>query len=116
MDEKEAEIERQQEAQRIALMHGGFTDMIDFEKAMLEGGADFHDTNGYGGMMGAVPEHLKKKAAAPESASLSSFTPTTETKHAATTPPPAAATEQCTAPPADGGASCGSGKAAHDEL
>lgn len=59
--DEEAEIERKQEAQRIALMHGGFTDMIDFEKAMLNGGADYHDTNGYGGMMGSIPEHLKKK-------------------------------------------------------
>jgi len=28
---EEEEIERKQEAQRIALLHGGFTDMIDFE-------------------------------------------------------------------------------------
>jgi protein disulfide-isomerase A6 len=60
-DESEAEIARKQEAQRIALMHGGFTDIIDFEKAMLEGGANYHDSAGYGGMMGSVPEHLKKK-------------------------------------------------------
>ncbi|PPQ65248.1 hypothetical protein CVT24_011403 [Panaeolus cyanescens] len=105
-DEKEAEIERQQEAQRIALLHGGFTDMIDFEKALKEGaGADFHDSHGYGGMMGGIPEHLKKKDV-PETPSPSA----TESGHSATvTPPPTAtpAAEQCTEPPADGGESCG---------
>lgn len=43
-------------------MHGGYTDLIDFEKALKNGaGADFHDTHGYAGMMGDIPEHLKKK-------------------------------------------------------
>jgi hypothetical protein len=52
-------------------MHGGFTDIIDFEKAMLAGGADYHDTNGYGGMMGGIPENLKKEKAVPETPSTS---------------------------------------------
>lgn len=60
---EELEIQRKQEAQRIALLHGGFTELIDFEKAILEGGANYHETAGYGGMMGGVPEHLKKAEA-----------------------------------------------------
>lgn len=56
-DEKELEIERQQEAQRIALAHGGFTELVDFEEAIKQGhGADFHQVNGYPGMMGAPPK------------------------------------------------------------
>lgn len=72
-DPEEAEIAKKQEAQRIALMHGGFTDIIDFEKAMAEGGANYHDTAGYGGMMGSVPDEFKKKkdASAEEPSSLS---------------------------------------------
>jgi len=75
-DEKDLEIEKKQEAQRIALLHGGFTDLIDFEKAMLNGGANYHDSNGYGGMMGGVPEHLKKTASetASETPSMSAGT------------------------------------------
>jgi protein disulfide-isomerase A6 len=45
---EEEEIERKQEAQRIALLHGGFTDMIDFEEAMLKHGPDFHGAHGHG--------------------------------------------------------------------
>ncbi|KAG9224258.1 hypothetical protein CCMSSC00406_0004757 [Pleurotus cornucopiae] len=60
-DEEELEIQRKQEAQRIALAHGGFSDLIDFEKAIKEGhGADFHDTHGFPGMMGDVP-YAKKE-------------------------------------------------------
>ncbi|KAF5379435.1 hypothetical protein D9615_006511 [Tricholomella constricta] len=56
-DEKELEIERQQEAQRITLAHGGFADIADFEKAVKEGaGADYHETHGYPGMMGSPPK------------------------------------------------------------
>ncbi|RPD58949.1 hypothetical protein L226DRAFT_536484 [Lentinus tigrinus ALCF2SS1-7] len=52
-DEEMLEIERKQEAQRMALAHGGFTDLIDFEEAIKNGaGADFHDKHGYPGMMG----------------------------------------------------------------
>lgn len=62
IDDKELEIERQQEAQRIALLHGGFTNLIDFEKAIKDGaGANYHDSHGYAGVMGGIPDHLKKK-------------------------------------------------------
>ncbi|KAJ7591408.1 protein disulfide isomerase [Mycena floridula] len=68
LDEKELEIEQKQEAQRIALAHGGFSDLIDFEAAIKNGaGADYHDTHGYGGMMGGVPK--KKSTAASEATS-----------------------------------------------
>ncbi|KAG6865659.1 hypothetical protein C0991_000578 [Blastosporella zonata] len=61
-DDKELEIERQQEAQRIALAHGGFVDLIDFEKAMKDGaGSDYHDKHGYPGMMGSVPTKKARK-------------------------------------------------------
>ena len=60
---EELKIQRKQEAQRIALLHGSFTELIDFEKAILEGGTNYHETAGYGGMMGGVPEHLKKAEA-----------------------------------------------------
>ncbi|GLB41520.1 putative thioredoxin [Lyophyllum shimeji] len=59
---EELEIQEKQEAQRLKLMHGGFADMVDFEKAVKEGaGAGYHDTHGYQGMMGEPP---KKKAEA----------------------------------------------------
>jgi len=45
---EEEEIERKQEAQRIALLHGGFTDMIDFEEAIMKHGPDFHGAHGHG--------------------------------------------------------------------
>lgn len=45
---EEEEIELKQEAQRIALLHGGFTDMIDFEEAIKKYGPDFHGAHGYG--------------------------------------------------------------------
>lgn len=55
-DEELLEIERKQEAQKIALAHGGFTELIDFEEAIKNGaGADFHAKNGYPGMMGGAP-------------------------------------------------------------
>jgi len=60
-DETELEIERKQEAQRIALAHGGFADIIDFEEALKNGqGANFHSSHGYPGSMDDLP---KKKAA-----------------------------------------------------
>ncbi|KAJ3576551.1 hypothetical protein NP233_g364 [Leucocoprinus birnbaumii] len=60
-DEKELEIERKQEAQRLALAHGGFASLIDFEQAIKDGhGADWHDINGYPGMMGEPPARRKK--------------------------------------------------------
>ncbi|KAI0788886.1 hypothetical protein C8Q75DRAFT_719079 [Abortiporus biennis] len=51
-DETELEIERKQEAQRIALAHGGFTELVDFEEAIKQYGTDFHGKHGYPGMMG----------------------------------------------------------------
>jgi protein disulfide-isomerase A6 len=45
---EQEEIELKQEAQRIALLHGGFTDMIDFEEAIKKYGPDFHGAHGYG--------------------------------------------------------------------
>ncbi|KAJ7173600.1 hypothetical protein C8R46DRAFT_893146 [Mycena filopes] len=54
--EEELEIQRKQEAQRIALLHGGFADLIDFEQAVLNGNAEnYHDTHGFGS-----PPPLKK--------------------------------------------------------
>jgi hypothetical protein len=44
---EEEEIERKQEAQRLALLHGGLTDMIDFEKAIKKHGTGFHGAHGY---------------------------------------------------------------------
>ncbi|KAF5354562.1 hypothetical protein D9758_011190 [Tetrapyrgos nigripes] len=79
----ELEIERKQEAQRIALAHGGFSDLIDFEEALKNGaGADFHDTHGYGGMMGDLPK--KKKVVDKDG----------KTADAAATPSPDAAAEE----------------------
>lgn len=74
LDETELEIERKQEAQRMALLHGGYTDLIDFEKALLAegGGAGYHDTHGYGGVMGSIPEHMKKKPSASASTASTS--------------------------------------------
>ena len=83
IDDKELEIERQQEAQRIALLHGGFTNLIDFEKAIKDGaGADYHGSHGYAGVMGGIPDHLKKKASGAPSPTIS-----TEKGQTATPPP-----------------------------
>ncbi|KAF7370921.1 Protein disulfide isomerase [Mycena sanguinolenta] len=63
--EEELEIQRKQEAQRMALLHGGYSDLIDFEQAILDGTAEkYHDTNGFG-----APPPLKKKADTSESES-----------------------------------------------
>lgn len=73
VDEAELEIERKQEAQKIALMHGGWSSLIDFEKALKDGaGANYHSSHGYSGIMGGIPEHLKKKT--PSDASPASDT------------------------------------------
>jgi protein disulfide-isomerase A6 len=70
IDDQELEIEQKQEAQKIALMHGGFSSLIDFEEALKDGaGRDFHGSNGYSGIMGGIPEHLKKKPSAAPPAS-----------------------------------------------
>ena len=44
---EEEEIARKQEAQRIALLHGGYADMFDFEEAIKKYGPDFHGDHGY---------------------------------------------------------------------
>ncbi|KAI0339552.1 hypothetical protein BDW22DRAFT_563975 [Trametopsis cervina] len=63
-DETDIEIERKQEAQRMALAHGGFADMIDFEAAIKAGhGADFHSKSGSMGMMGSLPKKKTKEQA-----------------------------------------------------
>ncbi|KAI0367610.1 hypothetical protein BV20DRAFT_970394 [Pilatotrama ljubarskyi] len=58
LDEREKEIERQQEEQRMKLAHGGYNDMIDFEEAM-KAGINPHASGGHGGAHGEIP----KKAA-----------------------------------------------------
>ena len=51
-DEEELAIEKEQEAEMLKLAHGGYADMIDFEKAIKDGhGKDFHAAHGYPGMM-----------------------------------------------------------------
>lgn len=61
-DETELEIERKQEAQRMALAHGGFSSLVDFEAAVMAGhGADYHSKQGYPGMMGGGAAHMPKK-------------------------------------------------------
>lgn len=69
-DEAELEIERQQEAQRMALAHGGFSSLVDFEEAIKAGhGADYHAKQGYPGMMGGgLPKGKEEKEAQEESA------------------------------------------------
>lgn len=61
MTPEEKEIERQQEAQKIALAHGGFADLIDFEEAIKKHGTGFHDTHGFGGAMGDMRDMPLKK-------------------------------------------------------
>ncbi|KAF7289412.1 Protein disulfide isomerase [Mycena chlorophos] len=61
--EEELEIERKKEAQRMALLHGGYADLVDFEQAILDGaGASFHDSNGFG----SQPPLKKKSTTATE--------------------------------------------------
>ncbi|KAF8891421.1 hypothetical protein CPB85DRAFT_1332307 [Mucidula mucida] len=72
---EEEAIALEQEAQRLALLHGGFADLVDFEEALKNGGAEFH---GGGGGFG-VPEVKKKKESASTSVAEVTTTPTTET-------------------------------------
>lgn len=72
---EEEAIALEQEAQRLALLHGGFADLVDFEEALKNGGADFH---GGGGGFG-VPEVKKKKESASTPVAEATTTPTTET-------------------------------------
>jgi protein disulfide-isomerase A6 len=70
---EEQEIERKQEAQRLALLHGGFSDIIDFENAIKEHGTDFHGAHGYT----ARPSDI---VSATDSAATSSPSPVSERK------------------------------------
>ncbi|KAJ7746738.1 hypothetical protein DFH07DRAFT_924219 [Mycena maculata] len=59
LTEEEAQVQLKQEAQRMALLHGGYSDLIDFEKALLNANAaNYHDTHGFGS-----PPPLKKDRA-----------------------------------------------------
>lgn len=58
---EEQEIEKAQEAQKIALAHGGFSDIIDFEEAIKKHGTGFHDTHGFGGSLGDMRDMPMKK-------------------------------------------------------
>ncbi|KAJ7272560.1 hypothetical protein B0H12DRAFT_1091017 [Mycena haematopus] len=94
--EEELQIQLKQEAQKMALLHGGYADLIDFEKAILDKSAEnYHDTNGFGS-----PPPLKKKANTPESESAKTESATTADETAATTATPtlepeASATPTC---------------------
>jgi protein disulfide-isomerase A6 len=57
---EEEEIERKQEAQRLELLHGGFSNMIDFEEAIKKHGSDFHGADGYGASLGDTPKKEQK--------------------------------------------------------
>ncbi|KAI0675581.1 thioredoxin-like protein [Trametes maxima] len=74
VDEREAEIERQQELQRMKLAHGGYNDMIDFEAA-LKAGINPHAPGGggiglpnMGGHPGAIPKKEQEGGAKEEDA------------------------------------------------
>ncbi|OSD05370.1 hypothetical protein PYCCODRAFT_1432532 [Trametes coccinea BRFM310] len=56
VDEREREIARQQEEQLMKLAHGGYNDMIDFEKALKEG------INPHGAGHPGAPDDSHKKA------------------------------------------------------
>lgn len=57
---EEEEIERKQEAQRLELLHGGFSDMIDFEEAIKKYGSDFHGADGYSASLDDKPKKEEK--------------------------------------------------------
>ncbi|KAJ7876250.1 hypothetical protein B0H13DRAFT_2055442 [Mycena leptocephala] len=87
--EEELEIQRKQEAQRIALLHGGYSDLIDFEQAVLNGNAEnYHDVNGFGS-----PPPMKKaktpesEVPADEKSTTMDATSTSESNHDATPAP-----------------------------
>jgi len=78
LTEDELEIQRKQEAQRMALLHGGYADLVDFEQAVLNGdAANYHDTHGFGS-----PPPLKKKENAAPSEAPESAESETETAKA----------------------------------
>ncbi|KAJ7089736.1 thioredoxin-like protein [Mycena belliarum] len=79
---EELEIQAKQEAQRIALLHGGFSDLIDFEQAVLNGdAANYHDVNGFGS-----PPPLKKKEKTEESQAVKPDGAAEQTMKATPTP------------------------------
>ncbi|KAJ8496035.1 hypothetical protein ONZ51_g1338 [Trametes cubensis] len=61
MDEREREIERQQEEQRMKLAHGGYNDMIDFEAAM-KAGINPHGSGHPGASAGGADAHADQGA------------------------------------------------------
>ena len=71
---EEQEIERKQEAQRLALLHGGFFDMIDFENAVKEHGTDFHGAHRNTPRSGETDPVILEQRAASETAHT--FAPT----------------------------------------
>ncbi|KAJ6581135.1 thioredoxin-like protein [Mycena capillaripes] len=87
--EEELEIQRKQEAQRMALLHGGFSDLIDFEQAIMDGTAEnYHDSNGFG----SPPPAKKAKTPESESAKVAEGTETTAMSATPTPEPHASAT------------------------
>lgn len=65
---EEQEIERKQEAQRLALLHGGFSDIIDFENAIKEHGTDFHGAHRHTPRSGETDPVILEHRAASETA------------------------------------------------
>jgi len=85
---EELEIQQKQEAQRIALLHGGFSDLIDFEQAVLNGdAANYHDVNGFGS---PPPLKKKEKPVESEASKVPEDAGEQATTHAAATPTPEA--------------------------
>lgn len=78
---EEEELNEKQEAQRIALAHGGFANLVDFEAEVKKHGKNYHDTHGYG-MMGDEPKEKVKKEGDNASAAPASETPVGETTEA----------------------------------
>ncbi|TDL26700.1 hypothetical protein BD410DRAFT_819350 [Rickenella mellea] len=93
---EELDIEQRQEAEMLKLAHGGYAEMIDFEKAVKDGSAkNFHGENGFPGMMGGKPQQpaAEKVEEGVKEAPMSQ----TETGHPTTPAPTPTPTE---APPA----------------
>ncbi|KAJ6561210.1 thioredoxin-like protein [Mycena vulgaris] len=84
--EEELLIQQKQEAQRIALLHGGYSELIDFEQAVMNGdAASYHDTHGFGS-----PPPLKKKEKTAESEEAKAPEAAAEEATAKATPTPEA--------------------------
>ncbi|KAJ3918702.1 hypothetical protein F5877DRAFT_90518 [Lentinula edodes] len=117
-DEAELEIERKQEAQRIALAHGGFANFIDFEDA-LKKGHNPHGSQGYPGMLGDLPQK-KKKPTGSESIAAEPAVETGDAKEqaafAASEPAPAATPELLEVPVEEQASEAEPASAPKDEL